>query len=420
MFALRRDERARLLLFGVVLLVHAAFWLLALSLRQGLASPRQVFAEVLSTSALVLMSLNLMLSTRVAPLERFLYGLDKLFVTHRVAGMGVALFAMAHFTIVPRSEGFVITKAFSLPTFFALLGAIFAATAPRFPWRRLVPLKYHQWKASHRFMGVFVVGAVVHSLLAVTYVRQVPWLTAYVYGAAGLGLMAWVYRELRLPYLRHVTTHRVRLFRTIGDISEVTLFDAQPPRTAGQFGVLSLCDGPTREEHPFTISSGSGEPYRFSIKSSGDYTARLLQEGVATGSGATVEGPYGAFDYRRGKTEQLWVAGGIGITPFLAMAADLDDTRRVFLIWSVHDRSEAVFEEELARLSESRANLRVLIHSSSELGHLDLSAAELTSSPRDYSAFICGPHPMRVSLVRQLRRMGVARNEIYFEEFRLR
>ncbi len=66
--------------------------------------------------------------------------------------------------------------------------AIFIASAPRFPWRVLVPLNYQTWKLSHRFMGVLVALAVTHSLLGHTYVKTSPLLVVYVYGVAALGL----------------------------------------------------------------------------------------------------------------------------------------------------------------------------------------------------------------------------------------
>ncbi len=106
----------------------------------------------------------------------------------------------------------------------------------------------------------------------------------------------------------------------------------------------SFSDGPSREQHPFTISSGSHSDLRFSIKASGDFTKALLA-GVPVGSAARIEGPYGAFDYRRGRPHQLWLAGGIGITPFLSMAEDLDAETDVLLVWSVRDEREAIYLE---------------------------------------------------------------------------
>jgi hypothetical protein len=51
---LRRDEVARVRLFSAVLVVHAIVWSTALALRPGLVPPRQIAAEILSTTAIVL------------------------------------------------------------------------------------------------------------------------------------------------------------------------------------------------------------------------------------------------------------------------------------------------------------------------------------------------------------------------------
>jgi predicted ferric reductase len=419
---LRSDELARARLLALVFAVHAAAWALAVWRYPDLEPARQIFAELMSTAALVLMSLNLVLATRWRFLERRLHGLDKLFATHRILGLSVVLFLLPHVVLVPKSDGLVLTKFFSLPTFLLLLAAIFAASAPRFPWRKLVPLKYNLWKLGHRLMGVFVATAVAHSLLAETYVRQVPLLATYVYGVAALGLIAWVYRELVFPFRGPFTNHKVVAFRELGgSVSEVLLSPpASGQRVAGQFGILSLAAGPSREPHPFTISSGTPGEYRFSIKSSGDFTDGLLEGRVPIGSAASVEGPYGAFDYHRGRPKQLWLAGGIGITPFLSMAASLDDTVSVLLVWSVRDREEAVYDAELLQAAADHPNLHYVVHTTCDAGHLDPGTLELSSPASDYSAFICGPPGMRRDFERRLREMGVLREEIYFEEFRFR
>jgi predicted ferric reductase len=382
----------------------------------------QLIAERFSTFAIVFMSMNLMLSTRAGALERWLKGLDKLFVTHRTIGLSVAVLITAHFLLVPKSVGFVWSKPFGYAAITLLLVAIFIASAPRFPWRRLVPLKYQIWKLSHRFMGVLVALAVAHSLLGQTYVKTSSLLSAYVYGVAALGLTAWLYREFAFRHFGPFHTYEVATSRPLnGEVTEVTLVPASGnlARTAGQFTLVSFADGPTREQHPFTVSSGSHASVRFSIKASGDYT-KALHACNRMGSTATVEGPYGAFDYRRGGRRQLWLAGGIGITPFLSMAEDLDPETSVLLVWSVHDEREAVYADELARLSGEKANLKQVIHSTSRSGHLDTASLDVAAELVDHDVFICGPLSMRKALVRQLRALGVARSKIHFEEFRLR
>src|SRR5690606_37760064 len=78
----------------------------------------------------------------------------------------------------------------------------------------------------------------------------------------------------------------------------------------------------------FTISSAWRDDglLRFSIKGLGDYT-RSLPARLRVGDGVTVEGPYGRFDFRPNGRPQILVAGGIGITPFLARLQDMAAAR---------------------------------------------------------------------------------------------
>jgi predicted ferric reductase len=414
--------KARALALGSVVLVHASVWAIALSTAHVLMPRRQIFAESISTLALVLLSCNLVLSTRARFLERGLDGLDKLFVTHRLIGLTVGVLVITHFGIVPKSVGYVASKPVGYTTLALLLTVIFIASAPRFPWRGLVPMRYDTWKSTHRFNGFIVAAAVTHSLLAHTYVRRVPLLAGYVYTVAAIGLLAYVYRETLFARVGPFRRCTVKQYTGLGSgVLEVTLTSAAGPylRKAGQFSFVSFAAGPSEEQHPFTISSGPGADVRFSIKASGDFTARLAS-GVPTDSAARIEGPYGTFGYRRGRRRQLWLAGGIGITPFLAMAADLDPDREVILLWSVRDRNEAVYAEELEDLGREKRGLTVVIHPTSELGHVDPAALGLVTAPLETSAFVCGPVPMRLAMTRQLRALGIPRSEIYFEEFRLR
>jgi len=405
-----------------LLLTHAVAWSLALLLFPTLLPHRQLLAEGFSSLAIVAMSTNLVLSTRAPILERGLWGLDKLFVTHRTIGLSVAALVSTHFLLMPKSVGFVPAKPFGYTTISILLLAIFIASAPRFPWARLVPLNYQTWKFSHRFMGLVVALAVGHSLLSKTFVKQAPLLTVYVYGLATLGLLAWLYRELAFAHFGPFHTSAIEHSRPLGgDITEITLTPPTPvlTRTAGQFAIATFANGPSREPHPFTISSGATEAPRLSIKASGDFTG-ALQAGVAPSSAVRLEGPYGTFSYLRGGPYQLWLAGGIGLTPFLAMAQDLDAEPSVLLVWSVHDRGEAVYEQELVHAAERKPNLEFQLHPTGELGHFELAALHLKVAASRYSVFICGPLPMRKALIRQARSLGVRRDQIFFEEFRLR
>lgn len=418
-----RDVRARSVLFAAVVASHCVVWVsVALFVSPGLVPPVQMVAEWLSSLAVVLMSLNLILATRMRTIERALGGLDKVFVTHRLTGLSIAALVTSHFLIVPKSVGYVSSKPVGYTMLPLLLLSIFVASAPRFPWRRAVPLRYQDWKLLHRFQGLFVAAAVTHSLLAPSYVRRVPLMAAYVYGIATLGLIAWVYRETLFGTLGPVHPFTVQRSRHVAeDVLEVTLTpDADAiPRVAGQFVFVSFGRSRLREQHPFTVSNAPTDSLRLSIKASGDFT-RALMDGVPQGSTARVEGPYGMFDFRAGRMRQVWLAGGIGITPFLSMAAALDNGHRVTLVWSVSTRDDAVYSAELTALAERVSSLEVVIHETATSGHLRLTDLMSTAELAAATAYLCGPIQMRRALVEQLRAAGVPRSEIHYEEFRLR
>lgn len=53
---------------------------------------------------------------------------------------------------------------------------------------------------------------------------------------------------------------------------------------------------------------------------------------VEAGLPVTVEGPYGCFNFEDQQASQIWVGGGIGITPFIARL-DADKIRALVPGW---------------------------------------------------------------------------------------
>lgn len=81
------------------------------------------------------------------------------------------------------------------------------------------------------------------------------------------------------------------------------------------------------EPHPFTVASSPLRPdgeLEFVIAHLGDWSDRL-PEADLVGKKVKVEGPYGRFQPlpKHSDTPTLWVAGGVGITPFLAAIEEL-------------------------------------------------------------------------------------------------
>jgi predicted ferric reductase len=412
-------SRARFSLLPSLLAINAAIWAVALTLFPTPLPPIRIFAEYCSTSAIVLMSANLVLSTRPRVLDRWFGGLDKVFVAHRYNGVALALLVIAHFTMIPKSP-----RLLPLPIANAALLLLFIGTAilPRTPLRQLDVVPYHVWRMGHRLMGVFLGAAVLHSLVVHPITAALPVLRVWVYGCAAIGFAAYLFRETVEGTLKRRHQYRVSAVRDIGSaVTEVSLEPTKAPidYRSGQFGFVRFDGGPSHEAHPFTISRSPDEGrLRFSIKASGDYTDELLYH-LAEGSTARVEGPYGGFGQQLGGRRQLWLAGGIGITPFLAFLGDLGVDREVRLVWSVRESAEATYAEEIERAAARLENVHFKVHASSTDGHLELASLDMGDID-DLWVYICGPVRMRDAFLAQLRAMGVPRSRVFYEEFSLR
>lgn len=167
---------------------------------------------------------------------------------------------------------------------------------------------------------------------------------------------------------------------------------------------------------------------RISVKALGDYTRTLAL--ARPGDKVAVWGPYGSF----GRTlegeadDMVWVAGGIGVTPFLDMlqhaqrqGAHFD--RRIDFFWTVAQAEDAVYWSEIEQARAHLPHLHVHLHVTSAQGLLtaDRIAAVVGDGRLAAATFLlCGPKPMMHALRTQLQTKGVRPPEIVSEEFGLR
>ena len=122
----------------------------------------------------------------------------------------------------------------------------------------------------------------------------------------------------------------------------------------------------------------------------------------------------------------LLIAGGIGITPVRALAEELCEKEiDTVIVYGARTGRDIVFQDEFSTLG--RHACMVVHHVVSddpawqgESGRIDASKlARLVPDCADRDAFVCGPPPMMVSVVRILRTLGIPRRAIHFELFAL-
>jgi predicted ferric reductase len=190
---------------------------------------------------------------------------------------------------------------------------------------------------------------------------------------------------------------------------------------AGQFAFVTFED---REgAHPFTIASANrgDNTVTFQIKALGDYTGALAQR-LHPGQTVRVEGPYGRFDLERRNPQarQIWIAGGIGVTPFLAWLESLqahpEQAPAAELHYCTRDQDSDAFVPRLQALCATLPGVQLHIHGARQGNSLKASALQ---GAEKAEIWFCGPSGLANSLREGLRALG-ARPRFHQEAFEMR
>lgn len=377
------------------------------------------------------------LSCRVPGLDRPFGGLTKLWRTHHRLGAAAFLLLLAHPPLLalaaagdsPGAAANVLLPGQPDPG--TLLGwvallAMMVFLAPSFSF--FGQPDYRRWRWLHRLAAVAVIGAVAHAWL---FARTIPaassaaiWLLL---SAGALAAVAWrLLFSRRIGRLSYVVERKTAI---ANNVVELTLRPAgrHLEYCAGQFVYLTPRDpglaAGAGEEHPYTLTSAPAEPVlRIAIKDLGD-ASRAMQS-VAVGSEAGIEGPYGDFFPRRDDgAAELWIAGGIGIAPFLGRIRSLAGCGKrldAHLVYCVQDETRAHFAAELGELVSRVPGMRMTMHYFYRQGPLD--ATFLSKACADFAhrrPFVCGPEPLNERARALLAAAGIARGRIVTEEFSL-
>lgn len=341
-----------------------------------------------------------------------------MYLIHRRAAIIATVLIIAHFIFVPRDlTVFTPGKPLGFYAFVLIIIGVIISAAP--PLKRKI--KYHKWINLHKLMGVFYVMAVVHGLMVNSLIKELPITRIYVFGMSFIGVAAWFYKAFLFGVFNKKLTYTVKSSKNLANgITELILEPRNNALTyrAGQFAFFTFPAISKREQHPFTLSSHPLSNYlRVTIKDLGDYTAKIgvVQEGDL----AYVEGPYGLFSSKYAKErDQVWIAGGIGITPFLSLVKDIHPNK-IQLFWSVKDDDELFCIDELNDVAKNNPNFDFSIWKSNENGYISMDKVNI----QEYSSkayLICGPESLKKSIVKQLSEKGVNRNDMYDEEFAFR
>ncbi|WP_299724929.1 ferric reductase-like transmembrane domain-containing protein [uncultured Tateyamaria sp.] len=379
-------------------------------------------SQYLGLAALILMAWGQILSTRLRGIEAIFGGLDRVYVLHKWTGISAMVAILLHDTIDAEMRGLRRETAlndlaetlgeFSL---YGLLILVVISVATFIP--------YHLWKWTHKAMGAMFAAGALHFFFIMKPFAMTDPAGVYtgLFCVLGLAAYAWM---LLPETMRPSHGYKIASIEETGGATAITMqpegraLRAQP----GQFGVFRFVGAEMNEPHPFSFSSiGADGKLRVTIKALGDFTDDLTRA-IAPGQTVRIQGPFGRFRLS-GKGPEVWVAGGIGITPFLAWAQALPaDAGPVDLFFCVKSRSTAPHLVELEEIAKAKPNLTLHLIAPHEGQRLSANviAERVQGNLSGVKLSFCGPVALRKALQSGLGKYGVSARRFHFEEFEFR
>lgn len=393
--------------------------------------------------SIALMSLAMMLATRPVWLERPLGGMDRVYRLHKWSGILAVGFAAAHWLIEMSDDvlkavvgregrlqkekytGFLevlrkLAEDMGEWAIYALLAMLVLTLWRRFP--------YQIWRFLHRAMPVIYLMLALHAALLAPrayWTQPVGLLLALL--LAG-GAVSSIIALAGLIGRRRQVGGTVVSVSSAAGITTVTcrLDESWQGHRPGQFAFITF----DRFEgaHPYTIASADrgNRTLTFQIKALGDYTRGLAQR-VRPGQPVQVEGPYGRFDMarRNPRAQQIWIAGGIGITPFLAWLESLQRHPEKAPVADLHyctrDRATDSFVPRLRSLCANLPGIRLQVHGSRQGEVLTAKTlGALQHKPARAEVWFCGPKGLADTLRKDLQRAWNGKLRFHQEAFEMR
>lgn len=378
-------------------------------------------------------SFSLLLASRFVWLDKLFSGLPRVLNIHRWLGVISFVFIIFHpLFLAAGLLPFSAYSAFSVFLYWTDAAYLFGYIAflifmflilMTFFWR----MRYERLKSLHSLMAVPLMLGGVHGLLIDSDVKSIAGLSTYYMVLISVSVLAYLIRLFLIHYGLKAKPFVVRSIENSNPaVVKVVL---EPSHKAlkikpGQFIFVSFPQIKKGEEHPFSVSHiNSDGSISIMAKQLGDYTKKM--HSLEKGFKAMVDGPYGSFGNSMSQNaRQIWIAGGIGITPFLSMARSFvscpEKDSKVNLFYLVSSEDDLAEIENLKDMEAACQNFEITTYMSDKNGRFDIE--KLRSFVKDFSSYnfyICGPEGMMEYFVSALRKENVPKNRINIEAFNL-
>jgi predicted ferric reductase len=373
------------------------------------------------------------------------FGLDQVFRFHKAMAFVAVVLLLVHPVLLAWGSGnWTLLWGLALPWNIwlgklALLALVVQWFISQF--RERMHFEFQKWRLSHNALAVSILVLVfLHSYFSGQDLAQpamrVLWPVALLAVA-----VVYVHHKLIRSMLRR--KHPYEVVEVTPETPNVTTVKLAPPTGQGRYDYLPgqfqfitfHCEDPEVpvEEHHWTISSTPTEEgsVTSTIKASGDFSAKVPK--IRPGDTADVVAPYGRFSYVLHPHEKslVMIAGGIGITPIMAMIRHMRDTEadgEVLLLYANRTEQDIIFRKELEEIASSGHPRLSVVHVLSRpdeswqgpSGHIDAEViAQHVGQVEGKAFYVCAPAKMTDAVTGALLRLGVPATRIHTERFSL-
>lgn len=430
----------------VFLLLGIIAYLFSPSIKRLLAADSYLSARIAlmylsGTLGTILMSAAVIISARFSFVNKFFGGLDKAYEVHKAtAALGFA-FGLIHFLmsfsnrmfikfgVIPEPAhsnnpltGFILSLynagyAFLEPAFIVLIIIVFIALF------RMIP--YHIFKYTHKIIPIIYLQIALHAFTVPFRGGWVETIGGYILqGMVLFGTVGAIITLFQLTGFKHTYKGTIsKKDKPSSDIIhlKIKLNNADNFKLdAGQFVFLKF--EKSFEAHPFSVASydASSKELEFYIKECGDFTNKLY-ESISENSQVKVEGPYGEFNFKEEGKNQVWVAGGIGITPFLAKLKELANNKPSHTIDLIYSKiGDTPFDSLLEELC-AKENVNLHMVDTNKEGLLTYEKIKsITPNILSSSIWFCGPVGFRNVVHKGLKQDNINMLSFHFDNFSFR
>ena len=176
-----------------------------------------------------------------------------------------------------------------------------------------------------------------------------------------------------------------------------------------------------KERRPFTFTGlNEWDTLEFTIKIYQDHKGVTNQLGqLKEGDELILHDVFGAINY---KGEGTFIAGGAGVTPFIAIFRQLNKEGKLAhnqLFFSNRTSADIILKDEFEKMLGNNF-INILSQEKGSLypnGIVDEDFLKRTVKNPDQYFYVCGPDPMIDSIAGILEKMGVDKKRIIREEF---